>query len=285
MGAARASTRIELPFVETTLNYLAPMDEKPFAYNYAPPPGTAVTNRRNAHERVQVHDGWPIADRLSLDREGFALVRSGSAVSNFYDEDEIRRVYYPECERLLRDATGAARAVVFDHIVRCAPRSKQGEKWIKQPAKTVHNDYTPTSGPQRVRDFFSDEADRLLKNRFAIVNVWRPIRGPVEESPLALCDAQSIAPTDFVDTDLRYPHRTGEIQSVRFSPSHRWYYFPAMPAGAALLLKCFDSATHGRARFTAHTAFDDPTSPPGAAARESIETRVFVFFAPEGQSR
>lgn len=285
MGAASASPRIESPSVETTLNYLAPMDEKPYAYNYSPPPGTVLTNRKTARERVQVHDAWPIADRLSLDREGFALVRGRSAVKDFYDEDEIRSVYYPECERLMVAATGAARAVVFDHIVRCATRSKAGQKGIKQPAKGVHNDYTLNSGPQRVRDFFPEEADELLKHRFAIVNVWRPIGRPVEESPLAVCDAQSIALSDFVDTDLLYPHRKGEIQSVRFSPSHRWYYFPAIGPDAAILLKCFDSAVDGRARFTAHTAFDDPASRSDAPARESIETRVFVFFAPGGRSR
>lgn len=279
MGAASATMPSQLTFVETTLNYLAPMDEKPYAYNYNPPPGTVLTNRKTARERVQVYDAWPIADRLSLDREGFALVRSASAVRDFYDEDEIRRVYYPECERLMVEATGAARAVVFDHIVRCETRSKAGQKAIKRPAKGVHNDYTLNSGPQRVRDFFTEDAEHLLRNRFAIVNVWRPIR-TVEESPLAVCDAQSIARADFVDTDLLYPHRKGEIQSVRFSPAHRWYYFPAIGSDSAILLKCFDSAADGRARFTAHTAFDDPTSPAGAPARESIETRVFVFFAP-----
>ncbi len=279
MDAVSASTREQLGCVETTLNYLAPMDGKPYAYNYTPPPGTVLTNRKTARERVQVRDAWPIAGSVSLDREGFALVRSPSEVRDFYDEDEIRRGYYPECERLMLAATGAARAVVFDHIVRCETRSKAGHKAIKRPAKGVHNDYTLNSGPQRVRDFFPDEAEQLLGNRFAIVNVWRPIQR-VQESPLAICDAQSIAPADFVDTDLLYPHRKGEIQSVRFSPAHRWYYFPALGPDSAILLKCYDSATDGRARFTAHTAFDDPTSPADAPARESIETRVFVFFAP-----
>ncbi len=279
MGAAGAGTREQTDSVETTLNYLAPMDEKPYAYNYTPPPGTVLTNRKTAREQVRVRDAWPIADRLSIDREGFLLVRKPTAVRDFYDEDEIRRVYYPECERVMVEATGAARAVVFDHIVRCETRSRAGQKSIKRPAKGVHNDYTLNSGPQRVRDFFPNQAEQLLRNRFAIINVWRPIR-PVEESPLAVCDANSIALSDFADTDLLYPHRKGEIQSVRFSPRHRWYYFPAIGPDSAILLKCYDSAADGRARFTAHTAFDDPTSAPGAAARESIETRVFVFFAP-----
>jgi hypothetical protein len=129
-----------------------------------------------------------------------------------------------------------------------------------------------------VRDFFPDEAESLLKNRFAIINVWRPVRGPVEESPLAVCDAESLRESDFVASALIYPHRKGEILSVNYNPNHRWFYIPAMQTDEAWLLKCFDSATDGRARYTAHTGFDDPTSPPNAAPRESIETRAFVFF-------
>ncbi len=269
------------PPVQAPLNYLAKMAEKPYSYTYTPPPGVAQTNRRIARQTVAIHDARTIADRLSLDREGFALTQYESAVSNFYDEDEVRAVYYPECERLLKDATGAARVVVFDHIVRCAPRSRNGEKGIKEPAKGAHNDYTLRSGPQRLRDLLPDEAEALLENRFAIINVWRPIRGPVQESPLAVCDAQSLRPDDFVASDLIYPHRRGETSAVTFSPNHCWYYVPDMQPDEALLLKCYDSAEDGRARFTAHTGFDDPTSPPEAAPRESIETRAFVFFAPK----
>ncbi len=276
--AGQLSQRRE--YVEARLNYMAPMAEKPYTYAYTVPQGAAPTNRKTAKEPVLIHNARAIADSMTLDREGFALVRGASAVADFYNDDEVRAVYYPECERVLARAMGAARVVVFDHIVRCATRAKRGENGVKLPAKGVHNDYTLRSGPQRVRDFFPDEAEALLKNRFAIINVWRPIRGPVQESPLAVCDARSIRPADFVPSDLIYPQRRGEICAVTYNPEHRWYYVPAMRPDEALLLKCYDSAVDGRARFTAHTAFDDPTSPPDAPARESIETRAFVFFAP-----
>jgi hypothetical protein len=266
--------------VPTTLNYLARMAEKPHAYAYAPPEGVPPTNRRTEQKQVNVLNARPIAARLTLDGEGFALARQQSRVVNFYDDDEVRSIYYPECETLLKEVTGAARVVVFDHIVRSAEHAKRGDKGIKLPAKGVHNDYTLHSGPQRVRDFFGDEAEILLKNRFAIVNVWRPIRGPVAEAPLAVCNARSMKLSDFVATDLIYPQRRGEIYSVIFNPDHRWFFFPQMQANEALLLKCYDSAEDGRARFTAHTAFDDPTAPADAPRRESIETRAFVFFGP-----
>ena len=113
-----------------------------------------------------------------------------------------------------------------------------------------------------------------------MINVWRPIRGPVEEMPLAVCDARTIAPQDLVPTDLKYPDRIGEVHSLAYNPAHRWFFVPRMEAAEVLLLKCYDSADDGRARFTAHGAFEDPTTRPGAPARESIEVRTLAFFAP-----
>jgi hypothetical protein len=270
--AAAADGNIHAP-----INYLAPMDEKPYNYTYTPPDGVASTNRKTDKRIAEIHDGRPLIGQLSLDREGFEFYRDPSRVTNFYDDDEVVRVYYPECERLVKAATGAPRVVVFDHIVRNSGRSK-ADKRIKSPAKGAHNDYTFSSGPKRVRDFFPDEADNLLSHRYAIINVWRPVAGPVQESPFAICDAQSIDPADFVASDLIYPHRRGETLAIRYNPAHRWYYFPYMQTDEAMLLKCYDSATDGRARMTAHTGFDDPTSVPDAPPRESIETRVFVFY-------
>ncbi|HEX4209677.1 MAG TPA: CmcJ/NvfI family oxidoreductase [Candidatus Binataceae bacterium] len=263
--------------VRAPINYLAPMDEKPYNYTYTPPEGVPSTNRKTDKRIVEVHDGRPLIGQLKLDREGFEFHRYPSLVTDFYDYDEVRRVYYPECQRLVKAATGAARVVTFDHIVRNAARAK-ADKGVKLPAKGAHNDYTFFSGPKRVRDFFPDEADSLLNHRYAIINVWRPVAGPVLESPFAICDAQSIDPADFVASDLIYPHRRGETLAIRYNPAHRWYYFPYMQPDEAMLLKCYDSATDGRARMTAHTAFDDPTSAPDAPPRESIETRVFVFY-------
>ena len=168
-------------------------------------------------------------------------------------------------------ATGATRVVVFDHNVRCRPMAKRGENGAGEPVKFAHNDYTFKSAPQRVRDLLPGaEAKALLEHRYAVINVWRPIRGPVEESPLAVCDARSMELRDFVASDLRYRDRTGEVYSVAYNSKHRWFYFPRMQREEALLLKCFDSADDGRARFTAHTAFEDPTSRPGAVPREGI---------------
>jgi hypothetical protein len=275
-----------LPHVETTLNYLVDRTEKPVAYMYTPPPDTPPRTGRYGPYPVSIYDGRGILPQISLDTYGFQLTHHDTKVVNFYDEDEVRAVYYPEVERLLKEVTGAVKVLVFDHNVRCQPMSQRGENGAREPVKSAHNDYTLRSGPQRVRDLLdADEAEERLRHRFAEINVWRPIRGPVEEAPLAVCDARSMVLEDFVAMDLKYRDRTGEVYSVAFNSSHRWFYFPHMQKNEALLLKCYDSMTDGRARFTAHTAFDDPTSPSDAPARESIEARTLVFFAPESKAK
>ena len=267
----------DLKGVVAPLNFLEPMAEKPVNYNYPPPAGVPARTGRPQTHSVLVHNARPVADALSLDKEGFVLLRRKTAASDLYDEDEIRRVYYPECERLIREATGAVRVVAFDHIVRNAAKSGAGSS-VKQPASRVHNDYTAASAPQRVRDLMGEEAEELLRHRFAEINAWRPIRGPLLQSPLALCDAQTLAEENLVPTDLLYPDRAGEIYSITYNPAQRWFYFPRMEADEVVLIRCFDSARDGAHRFSAHGAFDDPQSPPDAPPRQSIEVRTLVFL-------
>jgi hypothetical protein len=265
-------------YVEAPVNYLEHSGEKPVTYLYEPPAGVPIRSARTTKHWIKIRNGRLAGNELTLDRQGFAFIKHHTQVSNFYDPEEVNRVYHPEVERLLREATGAVRVHVFDHNVRCRPMAKRGENGAREPVKFAHNDYTLSSGPQRVRDLLPAEADDLLRHRFAEINVWRPIRGPVEESPIAVCDASSMTLQDFVATDLKYRDRTGEVYSVAFNRNHRWFYFPRMERDEVLLLKCYDSAEDGRARFTAHTGIDDPTSTPDAAPRESIEVRTLVFF-------
>ena len=223
----------------------------------------------------------PWRRRMSLDREGFALLTHRSAVTDFADEDQLRRIYYPEAERLVADVTGAARVVIFDHTVRrrVSGRADREPGIPRRPSTRIHGDYSVKSGPQRVRDIMGEEAEMLLERRFAIVNVWRPIRGPLRDAPLALCDAQSVAPGDLVAADLVYRDRIGENYLMTYRPGHRWFYVPEMRADEVLLLKCYDSAEDGRTRFVPHTAFTDPTAPADIPARESIELRTFAFYS------
>ena len=264
--------------LRATINYLAPTSERPRAFQYDPPPGIPLRSGVYTQYPVIVRNGRVVADKLSLDGEGFLLTQAPTTFNQFNDSDAVKAAYYREVEALVKRETGATRVVVFDHNVRHAPSALERKNGAKEPVKRAHNDYTVKSGPQRVRDLLGDEAEALLKRRFAVINVWRPISGPVEESPLALCDAQSIAPADLVATDLIYRDRIGETYSLAHNLAHRWFYFPRMETDEAILIKCYDSAEDGRARFAAHSAFDDPTSPPNARPRESIEARTLAFF-------
>jgi hypothetical protein len=268
-----------LPWVKAELNYLAPTREKPRTYTYDPPAGVARTTVVNDPRRVMISDVRSLPSQVSLDEEGFALIRHKSTVGNFYDDEEVKRVYYPEAEQLLKELTGAHRVLIFDHTVRRRlPGSEDRRANVpRQPVPRVHVDHTARSGPQRVRDLLPGEADPLLRGRVQIINLWRPIRGPLRDAPLAVCDARTVKPEHLVPSDLVYPNRVGETYSVTFDPHHRWFYAPQMGVEDVLLLKCYDSNTDGRARFTPHTAFTDPTTPPDAAPRESIELRTLVF--------
>ncbi len=123
-----------------------------------------------------------------------------------------------------------------------------------------------------------EEAEWRLRRRFAIVNFWRPVGGPVLQTPLAICDARTIALPDLLPSDLVYPDWTGETYALAYNPRHRWYWYPRQVPTEATLLKVFDSAVDGRARLTAHTAFDDPETAPDAPPRRSIEVRCMLFW-------
>jgi len=268
-------------FVQASLTYLVDTGEKPVSHSNAP--GTPPLQHTGRYEErtVTIHNGRLILDRLSLDREGFVFISHETKVRDFYDEEEVRSVYYPEMERLVQGLTGAAKVLLFDHTLRAQDAATREEKKVREPVRRVHNDYTEWSGPQRVRDLLPpDEAEALLRHRFAVVQVWRPIRKPVQSAPLAIADARSLKPMDLIGTERRYPDRVGEIYHITFNPDHRWFYFPNMERNEALVFKTYDSVKDGRARFTAHAAFDDPASPPDAPARESIEVRTLAFFPP-----
>jgi len=228
---------------------------------------------------VTIRNARPSAAPLSLDREGFALVSDRTAVGNFSDDDEIRRVYYPEIDTLLKTCTGARRVVVFNHQVRRGgpPRSTTGRQALA-PLQVVHNDETMEHGAERLFECLPGEATRLSRRRCMAINVWRPIRGPVQESPLAICDGRSIAPADCVTRQFDDRGRARHWYILRYNPAHRWFYFPLVAREEALLLKCYDSCEDGRTRFAAHAAFTDPTTPADAPPRESIEVRALALF-------
>jgi hypothetical protein len=264
--------------LEATLSYLARDADKLVTYVAAPGGRDRRIGGDGETHPVVIHNGRLRADRFEFEREGFRFVGSPTRVADFYDDSEVRRVYYPECEALIRRESGAKRVVVFDHTLRTASDEQRETRKIRDVVSRVHNDYTEWSGPQRVRDVMGEEAEELLRGRFAIIQVWRPINHPVESHPLAICDAQSVNPANLVVNERRYQDRVGQTYAITHDPAERWYWFPHMRPDEALVFKVYESLKDGRARWTAHTAFADPTSPPDARPRESIEIRTLAFF-------
>ena len=262
--------------IEATLNYIVDDGTPVFTETGALGANDRRSGGKPDPHRVTLHDGR--RRDFMLERNGFRFVRHDTEVADFFDEAELQRVYYPEMEALVKAQSGATRVVVFDHTLRTADDAAREARKIREVVSRVHNDYTEWSGPQRVRDLLPDEADDLLRRRFAIIQVWRPIRYPVETFPLAICDALTLSPENLVVSERRYPDRIGQTYAITYSPDHVWYWFPHMRREEALVFKTYESLEDGRARWTAHTAFHDPTAMPGARPRESIEIRALAFF-------
>lgn len=273
-----AAHLLNIPAVRAQVNYTRHSDWKPVVYQYEKPEGAPSIEDLYDPHQVNIANARPIAQDLSLDRQGFALRPQVTKVTDFDDPAQRRAIYELEIADLVINASGARDALVFDHTIRRIGHD-DGSAQTRAPVRVAHNDYTKKSGPQRVLDLLpKGAAQAALTRRFAIVNVWRSLNGPILDTPLALADARTVADADWIATDLKYPDRTGEVYRIAFNPAHRWYYVPQLQADEALLIKSFDSAEDGKARFTPHTAFDDPSTLPGTAVRESIESRVLVFY-------
>lgn len=265
--------------VEAVLNYTRKTGARPVNYTFDPPPGVPRNSGAVDARAVRIYDARR-AGALSLDVNGFELFRHHSTLTDwsaFRDDERVRSVDYPELEAAVKVRTGAEKVMIFDHTLRDST-AQPGHATLRDPVRRVHDDQTFESAPRRVSKHLPpDESAWRLKRRFAIINLWRPIGGPVLRAPLAICDSRTIEQTDLIASDLVYPDWVGETYAVAFNPRHRWYWYPRQNPSEATLLKIYDSATDGRARLTAHTAFELPNTsaePP----RRSIEVRMILFW-------
>ena len=283
MNTTHTATRAHMNYSESEGRVLA-------HYFYDPGPDAEFPAAGTDVREVPVESAWGIKDRLSVDKEGFELHSFDPSFQTFDAEDSVVKDFYPQVIDFVKRHTGAKLVAVFDHTIRKRLPQEQmqfkkpsaiyeQQTTVKRPAVlVVHSDYTVASGPKRVREVMKDQAETLLKGRVAFFNVWKPLYRKVEELPLAMIDATTQQPGDLINWELRYADRTGEIYAMRYSPEHRWHYFPGMTADQALLLKTYDSETDGRCRFMGHSAFEDPLTQPNAQPRESIEVRTMAFF-------
>jgi hypothetical protein len=282
-GVTAAAAASPTNDVVTELSYVLAGDRMPVCYAYEPPPGVPWESADFRDVTVRISDARA-SGKAKLHVDGFELVDAATAVRDFDDRTEVEAAYYPEVLELALAATGGARGIVFDHLVRKRDPAQRtlsfGRQARGQPPSAngrVHNDYTEASGRRRLALVLGERAAAGVM-RFCIVNVWRSVAHPVLDAPLALCDSRSVAMDDAVVSQVLYPARAGEIYLFRHSPRHRWSYFPAMHREEAVVFKQYDSQPTGVSRFTPHSAFEHPRIPPGTPPRQSIEARVLVVF-------
>ncbi|OAQ74204.1 glutathione s-transferase [Pochonia chlamydosporia 170] len=271
-------------YVRATLNYTKYSDDRSTeVYFYEDERAADAHHPGDDAQEVSIHDGWDRKGEYSEDKHGFSLheFKSTYPRDKWQDETLVKEKFYPEVAEFVKNTVGAARVLVFDHTIRTKVNeakklTDESQTSQRAPVRLVHCDYTSESGPLRVRQLLGDEADDLLSRRVAFLNVWKPL-AKVEEMPLAMCDITSSPKEDFFKLFLRYRDRTGENYVMRYSPEHRWVYFPDMDENHCIILKTYES-DESRARFVGHSAFEDPTSKPDAPYRESVEIRTIAFF-------
>ena len=273
--AADAAVRAgEAGAIEAIIPYVAPGEAAIFY------PGRRDDSYWPVEEHtVRIRDARAAVGRLKLEETGFVVLERPTALQDFTDPAAIRAVYYPEIEALVKEITGASRVLIFGDIVRTdAPRTPES----RQPARGAHVDYDEATVQAMTHQLVgAAEAERLLRHRHVLMNLWRPL-ATVEKTPLALCDASTVEQGDLNPSEIRgglddpdrAPMRGFNLQH---SPRHQWYYVPRMRPDEIFAFKLCDSEP-GRVQWTGHTAFDDPTSPADAAPRQSIEIRTISFF-------
>jgi hypothetical protein len=270
-----SSNDIEIPRGDTTstLTFYAPPADgsKPWNYVEKAPEGSPQRNFGEDSHTVTIHDIRGRESDFDMNVNGFGVLTTGeSKEKSFTDDESIKTNYYPEVEKLLLDnVPGAKRVFIFDHTVR-----RSDPNASRAPVNRAHIDQTTKSAIARVDYHMGSEAAELLKGRYRLINVWRPLNGPVVHKPLAFADSRSVPDDDIVPVEHRYPHRTGETAGVKYTEQGRWHYWSGMTNNERILLQCYDSLDGAR---TPHTAFDDPRTQEGWPGRESIEVRTLIF--------
>jgi len=262
-----------------TLNYIVDTGVRPVRYiDWPEMQHKAILPQFSPYGMV-VQNGRPLRDSFDIDTHGFVFVDHHTQVKDFTDANERKGVYEPEAQALVSRHSGATEVLVFDHTLRRSDVEGQGTPTARPTLKCVHNDYTETAALRRLRELLGDKAaEERMRRRWALIQIWRPLYSEVLREPLVICDGRSLSAQDVVVLERHHRDRISEGLIPRHSPGHQWYYFPRMAPTEALIFKAFDSDTTKPSRFTAHSAFDDPSTPADTPPRASIETRTFAFF-------
>lgn len=268
--------------------YVPPLDgSDPYYYVHDPPAGVPQFNIREADHTVTIHDLRGKESSFSLDRQAFLPVPNVPfpADTDFLSSDSITSTYYPATEAILRAALPDIQEIfMFDHTIRQGSPSIESSA-PRGPVLRVHIDQTAESGFERARVHLSESrvAEIIAQGlRTRIINVWRPLNGPVQSHPLAMADSSTVLEEDLVSVAHIYPERTGATGGVKFNENQKWWYWSGQTPDDVMLIKCYDSDTtvgggaEGKRGRTPHSAFKHPGTSAGTPMRHSIEVRCLI---------
>lgn len=273
----------DLPAVSAAINYLGEIAEPPYMYYVPPPDGQPFTNLVDDAREVRIADASSALGRFTIEDDGFQFVSHGHDFDDFYDDARIRAEYFPVVEQFFRDMLGVEAVQVYDYSVR---RPDHGEArpdgipvagYFRRPIRRAHGDFAPVSGERFGTRFAGEMGMDTSGRRYRSFNLWRPIRGPLTDAPLALCHPGSVAEDDLVSMQQFLGERDNFISALRYNPAHRWLYQPAMQRHQGIVFSSYDSTKPCSRGVVTHSAFDDPTSPEDGLPRESIEIRVIAI--------
>ena len=191
-------------------------------------------------------------------------------------------IYLPELQTLIRQQlNNVLHAEVFDYTRRTSQENLRRERKLREAAAIVHNDYSSRSGIRTRDEYFERNAEAretLADKPFAIINVWRSTNGVIQQKPLAICDALSVEPEDFIAVTRQTKNHVGELQLAVYNPEQCWYYYPGMDMDEALVFKTFDSRADGRSRYILHSAFDLPDTTAATRSEKVLKRAAWYFF-------
>lgn len=305
-----AAADVALPTQPTTLFYYLEPKDGGVTETY---PGTVwEKTRKHVPYDSSVKDLRSIRSEFTIDKCGFQLVDHVPREREFLDEESVKELYYPEVREMIKKVSGASEVHVISHMCRRdthaasvdAAKGKEGAEFVSimNPARFVHVDQTYHGAEQVLYlNLPEEEADRRVKKRWGIINVWQPILKPVTRDPLAFCDFRTLDEKDFrtvhanlppkdageygkVSKNLHYkstearPTARYEVRNMAHNPNQKWYFASEMSTEEAWIFKIFDSKNDGRAKCAVHSSFALEGQPDYGDPRTSVEVRCFVFW-------
>jgi hypothetical protein len=261
-------------------------DGSPPCMDASPKLGWTASNYIQIPVRVTIHDLRGRQNSFDLDSNGFEVLKYEGHVHEVFDDNsEGQRCYYEDIIGVLKKRLGASRVVIFNHIIRFRgpPRpADQCDETHKNPVFYPHVDSDPPAAHVKVKEILGEEeAEKMMKNRFQIINIWRPLGpNPITNTPLTICDYRSLdLDKDIHRSEVCRSQSTVSIYMIshNIEDAQKWYYLSNMRSNEMLMFKIYDS-NPDVAQFGAHTAFTNESAPSIHVEQCSIEIRCLVFY-------